>query len=124
MDRATIWSYSQRDLAVPDFDKNVLAEINTTEQARAALDNAGLMGNLELSSDPAYYQSGTISYHCRRTRHSQHYGGTKEEQLVKIESFYGMYDEDTSFGKMLRPSMRTVSGVCQLQISPRLQTRR
>ena len=50
MDRATIWSYSQRDLPVPDFDKNVLAEINTPEQARAALDNALLMDTLELSS--------------------------------------------------------------------------
>ena len=101
-DQATIWSYSKRDLPVPDYDKNVLAEINTPEQARAALDNPDLLKYLELSSRQLIT---TLAQSPTTAAERDILGtltGTKEEQIVKIESFYGMYDENTSFGKMLR----------------------
>ena len=111
MDQATIWSYSKRDLPVPDYDKAVLAEINTPEQARAALDNPDLMGYLEMSSRQLITTLAQSPITAAERDILSTLTGTKDEQIAKIQSFYDMYDEDSSFGKMLRLRENALKGI-------------
>jgi hypothetical protein len=110
-DRATIWSYSQRDLPVPDYDKNVLSEINTPEQARAALDNPDLLKYLEIPSRQLITTLAATPITAAERDILSTITGTKEEQIVKLESFYGMYDKDSSFGKVLRARASGLMGI-------------
>lgn len=109
--QATIWSYSKRDLPVPDYDKNVLAEIDTPEQARAALDNPDLLKYLEMSSRQLIKTLAQSPITAAERDILGTITGTTDEQIAKIESFYEMYDEDSSFGKMLRLRANGLRGI-------------
>lgn len=109
--RAAIWSYAQRDLPVPAYDKNVLSEINDAETARAAIADAQFMGSLQPETRRLINSMASVPVTAAERDILGTITGTTQEQIVKIESFYDMYGEDTEFGKVLRNRATSLKGI-------------
>ena len=109
--RAAIWSYAQRDLPVPAYDKNVLTEINDAETARAAIGDAQFMATLQPETRRLINSMASVPITAAERDILGTFTGTPQEQIVKIESFYNMYGEDTGFGKVLRNRAKSLAGI-------------